>query len=51
LASKKYLPIRSQIRFCKRHGGVEWPIYVIAPYVRAILKLKPFKSNRINAGF
>lgn len=51
LTSKKYLPIRSQIRFCKRHGGVEWPIYVIAPYLRAILKRKPFKSNRINAGF
>ncbi len=51
LTSRKYLPIRSQIRFCKRHGGVEWPIYVIAPYLRAILKRKPYKSNRINAGF
>ena len=51
LTSKKYLPIRSQIRFCKRHGGPEWPIYVIAPYLRAILKIKPFRSNRTNAGF
>ena len=51
LTSKKYLPIRSQIRFCKRHGGVEWPIYVIAPYLRTILKRKRYKSNRINAGF
>lgn len=51
LISKKYLPIRSQIRFCKRHGGPEWVIYVLAPYLRAILKLKPFKSTHIYEGF
>ncbi len=51
LMSKKYLPIRSQIRFCKRHGGLEWPIYVLAPYLRAILKRKSFKSSQITAGF
>ncbi len=51
LNSIKYLPIRSQIRFCKRHGGLEWPVYVLSPYIRAILKLKRFRSNRITAGF
>jgi len=51
LTSKKYLPIRSQIRFCKRHGGPEWPIYVIAPYLRAILNAKPFNSTNKFEGF
>jgi len=51
LSSRKFLPIRSQIRFCKRHGGIEWPIYVIATYFRAILNVKRFRSIRISAGF
>jgi GT2 family glycosyltransferase len=51
LRSRKYLPIRSQILFCKRHSGVTWPVYVISPYLRVFLKLKRFRSNRINAGF
>jgi GT2 family glycosyltransferase len=51
LSSKKYLPVRSQILFCKRHGGVIWPIYVISPYLRAVLNLKRFRSNRLSAGF
>lgn len=51
IVSRKYLPIRSQIRFCFRHGGVEWPIYVFAPYLRVFLKRKRFRSNRITAGF
>jgi len=51
LTSKKYLPIRSQIRFCKRHGGAEWPIYFLAPYIRTIFNLRRFKSNQIRPGF
>ena len=51
LTSKKYLPIRSQIRFCKRHAGPEWPIYVVAPYIRAILKAKSFDSTQKYGGF
>jgi hypothetical protein len=51
LLSKKYLPIRSQIRFCKRHGGIEWPLYVLIPYLRAISNRKPFKSSQTTAAF
>jgi len=51
LTSKKYLPIRSQVRFCKRHGGPEWPIYVLAPYLRAILNTKSFGSTQKYGGF
>jgi GT2 family glycosyltransferase len=36
--SKKGIPPKSQIRFLRRHGGVTWPIYFLAPYVRALLK-------------
>jgi len=51
MTSQKYLPIRSQILFCKRHGGPEWPIYFLTPYIRTLLKLKRLKSSRITAGF
>jgi GT2 family glycosyltransferase len=34
---KKHLPIRSQMRFCFRHGGPEWLIYAFAPYLKRIL--------------
>jgi GT2 family glycosyltransferase len=51
LTSKKYLPIRSQIRFCKRHAGPEWLIYVLAPYLRAILNAKSFNSIHKYGGF
>jgi GT2 family glycosyltransferase len=51
ILSRKYLPIRSQIRFCKRHGGVEWILYVITPYLRTILGLKQYKSSEIDSGF
>jgi GT2 family glycosyltransferase len=37
---KKYLPIRSQFRFSRRHGGSEWFVYFLAPYVRTLLGLK-----------
>ena len=51
LFSKKYLPFRSQVRFCMRHGGPEWPVYVLAPYLRALLGIKKYKSNQLSAGF
>ena len=51
MTSQKYLPIHSQFRFCKRHGGPEWPIYFLAPYLRALFNLKRFKSSRITPGF
>jgi GT2 family glycosyltransferase len=51
ILSKKYLPIRSQIRFCKRHGGPEWILYVITPYVRTILGINQYRSREIDSGF
>lgn len=49
--SRKYLPIRSQIRYTRRHAGVEWPIYVLTPYIRSVLKIKSFNSKKISEGF
>jgi GT2 family glycosyltransferase len=51
LMSTKYLPIKSQIRFCFRHGGIEWPIYVLYPYLRTLFGMNKFKSNQINADY
>jgi GT2 family glycosyltransferase len=51
LISKKHLPIRSQIHFCKRHGGVIWPIYVLYPFLRVFLKIRRIGSNQITEGF
>ena len=39
LFSRKGRPIRSQIKFARRFGGIEWPIYVIGGYVMPILRL------------
>jgi GT2 family glycosyltransferase len=38
LFSKKGRPLMSQIRFARKFGGVEWPIYVISGYLNPILK-------------
>jgi GT2 family glycosyltransferase len=46
LMGKKYLPVRSQIRFCKRHGGLFWPLYFFAPYLRVVFGTKPFRVNQ-----
>ncbi len=29
------MPVRSQIRYLRRHGGAAWPVLAVAPYVRA----------------
>jgi len=34
LSNIKNSPLRSQVRFFKRHGGLEWPIYCLTPYLR-----------------
>jgi GT2 family glycosyltransferase len=34
--STKNLPIKSQLRFMKRHGGKFWLIYSISPYLKAL---------------
>lgn len=44
LNSKKGLPLKSQVRYLRRHGPVGWPLYLIPPYIRAIFKV-PGKSD------
>ncbi len=48
--SRKERPLMSQIRFAFRHGGVEWPIYVLSGYIvplfRILIKLPLRKSPR-----
>ena len=35
--SKKGIPFGSQIRFLRRHGGIEWPIYLFLPIIKAFV--------------
>jgi len=35
--SKKKSPMRSQIKFFKRHGGLFWPVWFVTPYLRLLL--------------
>jgi GT2 family glycosyltransferase len=39
LLSRKGLPIGSQARFARKHGGALWPVYVTATYLRAFGKI------------
>jgi len=34
--SPKGLPLRSQVRYLRRHGGLCWPIFLLPPYVRLL---------------
>ena len=43
LLSRKGRPLRSQIRFARKHGGPEWPIYVISGYLIPIIRY--FQKN------
>jgi GT2 family glycosyltransferase len=36
--SRKKSPIRSQIRFLRRHDGIFWPIWFVTPYLRIIVQ-------------
>ena len=38
ILSVKFIPIKSQIIYCYRHGGLEWPFYVISPYLKILLR-------------
>jgi GT2 family glycosyltransferase len=40
LVSAKYSPIKSQILFLSRHGGIEWPIYLITPFLKIFFRRK-----------
>jgi GT2 family glycosyltransferase len=34
--SRKGLPLRSQVRYLRRHGGAWWPLFVLTPYLRLL---------------
>jgi GT2 family glycosyltransferase len=36
--SQKKSPVKSQIKFFRRHGGFLWPIWFVAPYIRLIVQ-------------
>lgn len=38
LRSPHGLPLRSHIRFMRRHGGILWPAWVLSPYLREVLR-------------
>ena len=46
LHSAKGLPLKSQVRYLRRHGPIEWPIYLIFPYIRAILGFALIERRR-----
>ncbi len=35
--SRKGLPVRSWLRFCRRHGGALWPLHFVWPYAKVLL--------------
>lgn len=37
--SKKYMPLNVRVRFCKRHGGRAWIIYVVSGYLKTYFKI------------
>jgi GT2 family glycosyltransferase len=36
IKSRKGLPVRSWLRFCRRHGGWLWPLYFAWPYFKVL---------------
>jgi GT2 family glycosyltransferase len=42
LFSEKGLPLQSQIRFLRRHGGALWPIFLFPPVLRVIFGVRKF---------
>ncbi len=49
LHSRKGRPLRSQIRYLRRHGGPFWPIFLLPPYIRLIAGL-PFPDINHDTG-
>ena len=41
LRGKKGMPMKSHIRYLKKFGPFEWPIYILIPYLRAIFGIGP----------
>jgi GT2 family glycosyltransferase len=40
IRGRKGLPVRSWLRFTRRHGGFLWPVYFLWPYVKVVLTYK-----------
>jgi FkbM family methyltransferase len=38
LNSPRGVPVRSHVRFLRRHGGPLWPVFVPVPYVKEVLR-------------
>jgi len=41
LRGRKGMPLKSHIRYLRKYGPIESPIYIFMPYARAIFKIKP----------
>jgi GT2 family glycosyltransferase len=41
LRGKKGMPFKSHVRYLKKYGPLEWPIYIVIPYLRAIFGIGP----------
>ncbi|MBI5717886.1 MAG: glycosyltransferase family 2 protein [Burkholderiales bacterium] len=37
IRSRKGLPVRSWLHFCRRHGGLAWPLHFSWPYAKVLL--------------
>jgi len=45
LFGTKFSPIKSQIRFLRRHGNFLWPVYLFAPILKVLLSSLIRKTN------
>jgi GT2 family glycosyltransferase len=41
LRGKKGMPFKSHVRYLKKYGPIEWPIYIVIPYLRAVFGIRP----------
>jgi GT2 family glycosyltransferase len=47
MRGRKGLPLRSWLRFTRRHGGVLWPLYFVWPYAKLIVTAaRPLKGSQ-----
>ena len=51
ISGVKFLPVKSQLRYCRRHGGLGWPIYFSLPYLRAIFGISSRKVDGKSGAF
>ena len=47
MLGRKGLPLRSWLRFTRKHGGILWPLYFVWPYAKLIATAaRPLKGSR-----